>query len=98
MVNVAHTEAVGKTDALHYIITTIGTPAILVAKTPLNVNVSIQWEKMLSGKLKGAISFHPNKTMYVYALILNRVRTKCIHNVFMGISGCSVLNCAKCIL
>ena len=75
MVNVAYTKAIGKTDTLHYVITTWGTPAILVAKTNLTTTLNITWDKMLSQTPAGAIKFLPDNPMYVYTLVLNRVCT-----------------------
>ena len=71
MVNVAHTEAVGKADTLHYIITSIGTPTILIAKTHVNTTLKFDCHK-ISQNSSDIISFYPDP-VYVYALLLNRV-------------------------
>ena len=80
MINVAHTEAVGKADTLHYIITSIGTPTILIAKTHVNTTLKFDCYKV-SQNSSDIISFHPDP-VYVYALLLNRVGAR-VHFYFL---------------
>ena len=75
-INVAYTKAEGKTDTIHYLITSVGTPAVLIAKTKNNVSIHVHWEKFLSkNNVSNAVYFHEGEQpQYVYTLLLNRVR------------------------
>ncbi|KAH3833721.1 glycosylated lysosomal membrane protein-like [Dreissena polymorpha] len=46
--SIAHISAEGDSDALHYLVTSLGMPTVLVAKTDPGADVTIDWEKLLS--------------------------------------------------
>ncbi len=71
--NVAYTKAVGENDTLHYIVSSVGIPGILVAKTPLNSTLELDWKKMFSKDPQQAVSFDP-QPLYAYTLLMTRVR------------------------
>jgi hypothetical protein len=76
-VNLAHISAVGSSDSLHYVTSTIGRPTVLVARIKNKLkDLSINWENLLSknlSDLQNSVSFSP-QPIYSYAVIFNRVR------------------------
>ena len=75
-INVAYTKAEGKDDIIHYLITSVGTPAVLIAKTKRNVSIHVHWKKFLSTEnVTNAVYFHEDEQpQYIFTLLLNRVR------------------------
>ncbi|XP_064620459.1 glycosylated lysosomal membrane protein B-like [Lineus longissimus] len=75
-VNVAHVSAVGSQDSLHYVMSTIGKPTVLVARINNQLkDLSINWEKLLSkniSDLHNSVTFDP-EPIYSFAVVFNRL-------------------------
>ncbi|XP_033121781.1 glycosylated lysosomal membrane protein A-like [Anneissia japonica] len=71
--NLAHVTAVGDSDTLHYIWSTIGGPTILLAVTDQNVNLKINWTRFLQDEdVSNSISFTVKPT-YTMALVMSKL-------------------------
>jgi len=74
-INIAHTQAKSGTDTLHYLISSVGVPSILVARTYLNTTLRVNCSHLVEAPpegLYGAIEFS-NQPYYVYSLLIYRV-------------------------
>lgn len=66
-----HVKAEAKNDTLHYLWDFTGVPGILLAKTSKKSNLTIQWDKLMSGEI-GAVSFTA-KPSYIFAMVINKI-------------------------
>lgn len=71
MVTLIHISADGSNDTLHYIWDFTGKPSILMALTPINTTVAINWNAYMSNELN-SIKFS-SKPKYSASFVLNRV-------------------------
>ena len=74
--NVVHTRAVGQDDALHYILSTVGVPTVLVFHTARDSTPSINCTRLLSDNIsdvENSITFS-HSPFYTYALMFTKVR------------------------
>ena len=72
--NLLHTTAVGKNDTLHYIFSTHGTPAVLVARTDNNATLHLNCTEFFSENVnesKSSIFFSHHH--YAFAILFQRV-------------------------
>ena len=63
-----HVQQQGRADVLHHIWSMENLPTLFYARTDLNTEMSIDWDKMLSGNHSEAISF--NKEPQYFAAVL----------------------------
>ena len=76
--NVAYSRAVGLNDTLHYVISTVGVPTVLVFHTALDNDPRIDCPRLLSGNVsvvENSITF-TKPPFYTYALMFTKVRGK----------------------
>lgn len=71
-VNIAHSQAVGPNDTLHYVFATVGLPTLLVALTPLHSNIILNCSKFLSSNPLDSVSFKP-RPISVYAMAIPKL-------------------------
>lgn len=65
--SISYIHAKGHDDALHYLITTIGLPTVLVAHTTKDASLDIDWDKFTSGNqsdMAGSIMFSSSKDVH----------------------------------
>lgn len=67
-----HIRADGPRDSLHYLWSFLGAPSLLIARTPLHSNLSLDWNLFLRDFEKDAIKFDP-PPMYVFGWSLVKV-------------------------
>lgn len=74
-VNVLHVRAVGRSDALHYVWSTIGAPSVLlVATRSPDSALSIDWGRLLSPAPTGAVWIDPpGSVVYAAAVVFTKV-------------------------
>lgn len=70
-VTVVHVTATSETDIIHQLWDFAGTPTVLIAITPLNTSVSIDWTS-LDKKTGNYVQFS-SPPIYSSSLVLNRV-------------------------
>jgi len=74
--NVVYSEAVGQGDALHYILSTVGVPTVMVFHTPLGSHPMINCTNLLShnvSSVENSIRFS-QPPFYTYAVMFTKVR------------------------
>eukprot|EP00076_Gallus_gallus_P033678 XP_024999216.1 BCL-6 corepressor-like protein 1 [Gallus gallus] len=74
-VNVLHVRAVGRSDALHYVWSTIGAPSVLlVATRSPDSALSIDWGRLLSPAPTGAVWIDPpGSVVYAAAVVFTKL-------------------------
>uniref|UniRef100_A0A8C9FV98 Uncharacterized protein n=1 Tax=Pavo cristatus TaxID=9049 RepID=A0A8C9FV98_PAVCR len=74
-VNVLHVRAVGRSDALHYVWSSIGAPSVLlVATRSPDSSLSIDWGRLLSPAPAGAVWIDPpGSVAYAAAVVFTKV-------------------------
>jgi len=84
----AYVKAEGDQDTLHYLVTTVGTPTVLVLRTTtlkdnVDSEIMVDWKKLMSKNLTesaGAISLSPKvKLLYSYGIMFTRVKILIIY-------------------
>jgi hypothetical protein len=72
---VAYTRADGATNTLHYVYSSRGLPTLLVARTGLKSNMTVDWKSFLSSNysdVKNSVTF-TQKPDYAYAVVFTKV-------------------------
>lgn len=73
----AHIQAVGDQDVMHYLVTTLGVPTVFAAYTELDVTVSVDWDRLLSGNLTqmaNSMQLVPQKDVhYSYTVLFTKL-------------------------
>ncbi|XP_070542844.1 glycosylated lysosomal membrane protein A-like [Ptychodera flava] len=71
--NLVYVKAVGN-DVIHYLWSSIGAPTLVLATTPNNTKLHVNWEKLMSsGESNTAIEFVPNDVIYSMAMVFTRM-------------------------
>lgn len=75
-VNVLHVRAVGRSNALHYVWSTIGAPSVLlVATRSPDSALSIDWGRLLSPAPTGAVWIDPpGSVVYAAAVVFTKLQ------------------------
>ncbi|XP_072214618.1 glycosylated lysosomal membrane protein [Excalfactoria chinensis] len=74
-VNVLHVRAAGRSDALHYVWSSIGAPAVLLLATSRpDSALRIDWDRLLSERPDGAVGIEPaGSVMHAAAIVFTRL-------------------------
>ncbi|XP_077989099.1 glycosylated lysosomal membrane protein A-like [Glandiceps talaboti] len=71
--NLVYVKAVGN-DVIHYLWSSIGAPTMILATTPNDTKLHVDWEQLLNPQKDGnAIQFIPNNVNYSMAFIITRL-------------------------
>ena len=70
-ITVVHISSDGRNDTLHYVWDFTGKPSILIALTPLNTNLTINWKNFMDDE-ENSIEFS-TKPIYTSTAVMNRV-------------------------
>lgn len=73
-ITVVHIKAIGSTNCLHYVWDFTGSPTVLMALTPLNTSLTINWRHFMDADLQ-SVTFS-KKPIYTSAVIITRVILK----------------------
>jgi hypothetical protein len=86
-----HVQQEGIADVLHHIWTMENVPTFFYARTELNTEMLIDWEKMLSGNYSQAISFNKEPQYFAAVLIFKVYKYLNLHPYNYLNSYCSFL-------
>jgi len=67
-----HIQSVGSQDSLHFIWSFIGSPSVLMVRTPLDSALKVNWDEFFSGN-ELAIYFEGSKPLYEFGWSLTKV-------------------------
>ncbi|KAG1680212.1 Glycosylated lysosomal membrane protein B [Nymphon striatum] len=70
--NIVHVIGTGEKDALHYVWSSVGAPAVLIAHTEKNVSLKVNWDQLLSDNSSNALHF-TGKVHYSFAAIMTKL-------------------------
>ncbi|XP_038073610.1 glycosylated lysosomal membrane protein A-like [Patiria miniata] len=72
--NLVHIKGTGENDTIHYLWSSIGAPAVILARTTLGANLTVNWKDLLDGTKTGSLSFQPPESvLYSSALMFTKL-------------------------